>query len=155
MKFDCEQLAGFAQMEFFLLEETSNWPLVLTDQNASQVSITPLDNNVDAEIVEDSINIDINPKKTVDGTIYPVNASFKINTRSESLEQLLEQYENKPGIFIGDLNTGFRKMYGSNEEPLYLNYQIEEGQKPGDNSGTIVIIKGETRSRPVFYTVTD
>jgi hypothetical protein len=153
MTFSCEQLSGFAGIDFYLLSETSNWPLVLTDQNSSQVFLMPEENGVEGAIDENSINVDANPKESAEGTVYPISISFRFINRSESLEQLLEQYSNKPGIAIGQLNSEFQKMYGSNEEPLYLSFRVDEGEKPDGNGAVIVTIKGETRQRPVYYTV--
>jgi hypothetical protein len=153
MTFNCEQIAGFGNLDFFLLSETSNWPLVLNDQTSAQLIFTPEINNVEGTIDADSINVDVVPKETADGIMYTNFISFKFITRSESLEQLLEQYQNKPGCCIGDLNTGFRKIFGTNEEPLFLTYRVDDGQKPEDNAGITVTIKGETRKRPAYYTV--
>ena len=72
---------------------------------------------------------------------------------SESLEQLLEQYQNKPGVAIGNLNNGFRKLYGTNSEPIYMTFEVDEGSKIDGAAATEVRLKGETRSRPVYYTV--
>lgn len=153
MIFNCEQLSGFAEIEFFLLEETSNWPIELTDQNSSSVILSPYENDVEGTIDEDSINVDENPKESAEGEIYQINIQFRFITRSESLQQLLDQYKNKPGIAIGKLNSEFQKMYGTNEEPLYLSYRNDDGNKPEGNGAIIVTIKGETRKRPVYYTV--
>ncbi|MGK4567829.1 hypothetical protein [Flavobacterium sp. 3HN19-14] len=155
MTFNCEQIAGFAQLDFYLLSESSNWPIVLTDLNAGQIVIEAEVYGVDAEIVDDSINIDVNPKYSSEGTIFPIDASFKCITRSESIEQMFEQYANKPGFAIARLNNGFQKLYGSNEEPIYLRWRNDDGQKVDDPAGVIINIKGEQRSRPVFYAVAD
>lgn len=152
MNFSCEQLGGFGSLDFNLIEETSNWPLVVTDQTSAQIIITPYANDVEGIIDQDSINIDDNTKETAEGIVHPIVITFKFLTRSESLEQLLEQYQNKPGIVIADLNNGFRKLYGTNEEPLYMNFKVDDGQKIDDNAGVTVTIKGETRNRPVYYT---
>ena len=74
-------------------------------------------------------------------------------TRSEALEQLLEQYENLPGIVHAKLNTGFQKIYGSDLEPLFLIYEVKDGKKIDDDAVTVIEIKGETAKRPVFYTI--
>lgn len=154
MNFNCEeQLSGVAELDFYLLSETSNWPVVVTDQNASQIVITPEVNDIEAVVDEESIEIDASPKITAEGNVYPIEISFRFITRSESLEQLMEQYAKKPGIVIAKFNNGFCKLYGTNEEPLYMNWKVDEGKKVTDNGGTIVAIKGETRNRPVYYTV--
>lgn len=147
-----EKLPGFGELDFYLLEETNNWPFVVTDSNSSQIVITPFVNDVEALIEPDSINVDVNPKQGSEGTIQQISISFKIITRSEALEQLLEQYSNKPGVCIGKLNNDFKKLYGTNREPLYMIYEINDGSKPDGTAFTQVNIKGETRKRPVYYT---
>jgi hypothetical protein len=153
MNFSCkEQIPGVARIDFYLLSETSNWPIEVTDLTSGSIILTPEINNVDGEIDYESINIDASPKQTTEGTVYPNDINFRFITRSESLEQLMDQYCNQPGIVIGQLNHGFQKIYGTNEEPLYMTWKVDEGQKTTDNAGTIVSIKGETRNRPMFYT---
>jgi len=154
MNFNCEQISGVGKLDFFLLDEITNWPLVVNDTTSAQIIITPEVNDVEGTIDDNSINLDAVPKETPEGIIFNILGTFKFSTRSESIEQLLDQYQNKPGILIADLNTGFRKLYGTNEEPLYMTYRVDEGQKPEDDGAVIVTIKGETRSRPVFYSVT-
>lgn len=153
MNFNCsEQLPGAAEVNFYLLSETSNWPVEVTDGTSSEVVFTPEEISIEGSIDDESINIDATPKQTAEGTVYTIDINFRFITRSESIEQLLEQYANQPGIVIAKLNHGFQKMYGTNEEPLYLSWRVDEGQKSTDNAGVIVAIKGETRNRPVFLT---
>lgn len=154
MNFNCEeQLSGIAEVDFYLLSETSNWPIVVTDLTSGQVELNTEINSVEGTIDYDSIEIDANPKQSAEGTVYPVDISFRFISRSESLEQLLDQYCNKPGIAIAKFNNGFRKMYGTNEEPLFMTWKIEEGKKITDAAGTLINIKGEMQQRPVYYTV--
>lgn len=155
MNFTCEQLSGFAEMDFFLLSETSNWPLVVNDKTSADIIFTPEFYDVDGTIDENSIDVNADPKKSAEGDVYPINISFRFITRSESMEQLMDQYQNKPGVCIGKLNNEFRKLYGTNEEPLYMSFKVDEGTKPEDSGAVIVTIKGETRNRPVYYTVLD
>jgi hypothetical protein len=149
---DTERLPGFAELDFYLLEETENWPFVVTDQTSKQIRILPSDNNVDALLDPDSIDANVNPKTSSDGELHQISISFRLITRSEALEQLLEQYANKPGVAIGKLNNEFKKLYGTNLEPLYMNYEINDGNKVDGPAFTEVVIKGETRKRPVYYT---
>lgn len=149
---DTEKLPGFAEFELFLLEETSNWPLVVTDGNSKDIVFTPYENDVEAIIDPDSIKVDVNPKQTGDGEIQQISISFRCITRSEALEQLLEQYANKPCVGKGKLNNDFQKLYGTDQEPLYMNYEVNDGTKVDGDSYTEVRIKGETRKRPVYYT---
>ena len=155
MNFNCEQLSGFAQLDFFLLEETSNWPIEVTDQNSNTVVLSPEEFDVQGTIDEDSIDVNVTPKLSAEGETHDINIQFRFMTRSESLEQLMDQYANRPGIAIGKLNTEFQKMYGTNEEPLYMSFKTDDGNKPDGNGAIIVTIKGETRKRPVFYTVAE
>lgn len=153
MIFSCdEKLPGFAELNFLLIEESSNWPFVVTDVNSAQIVFTPETNDVDALIEPESIIVDVSPKQSAEGTIQQIAISFRLITRSEALEQLLEQYANRPGIAIGKLNNDFKKLYGTNLEPLYMNYEVNDGSKIDGTSFTQVSIKGETRSRPVYYT---
>lgn len=153
MTFTCdEKLPGFAEFDFYLLEETSNWPFVVTDENSAQITFTPYENDIEAVIDPDSIKVDVNPKQSADGELQLILISFRLITRSEALEQLLEQYANKPGIGLGKLNNEFQKLYGTNMEPLYMNYEVNDGTKVDGESYTEVRIKGETRKRPVYYT---
>lgn len=154
MNFNCpEPVSGFAELTFYLLEEVSNFPIILTDQNSSQLVFNSFENFIEGSVDVDSIVVNVDPKISSAGTIYPIDVSFKYITRSEAAEQLLEQYANRPGIILGKLNNEFRKIYGTNEEPLYLNYRVDEGTTLEGGSNLLVRIQGETRQRPVFYTV--
>jgi hypothetical protein len=147
-----EKLPGFAELDFYLLEETGNWPFVITDGNSAQITFTPYENDVEVLIEPDSIDVNINPKQSAEGTVQQISIIFRLITRSEALEQLLEQYANKPGVAIGKLNNEFKKIYGTDREPLYMNYEVNEGTKVDGTAFTEVRIKGETRKRPVYYT---
>ena len=147
-----EKLPGFAEFELFLLDETSDWPFVVTDENSKNIIFSPFENDVEAIIDPDTINVNVNPKQSSDGEIQQIAISFRLITRSEALEQLLEQYANKPCVGKGKLNNDFQKLYGTNLEPLYMNYEVNDGTKADGESYTEVKIKGETRKRPVYYT---
>lgn len=152
--FDCsEELSGTAEIEFYLLSETSNWPVVVTDLTSGQVEFTPETYSIEGSIDDESIEIDASPKQSAEGMVWPIDISLRFITRSESMEQYLDQYQNKPGIVIAKLNNGFRKMYGTNEEPLFMTWKVDEGKKITDNAGTLINIKGETQQRPAYYTV--
>lgn len=154
MTFNCdEQLSGVAEIDFYLLEEISDWPVILTDANSSSITITPEAVSVEATVKPDSIKPTVNKKQGPEGTVYQISIKMEFITRSEALEQLLDQYENKPGIVISKMNNEFQKLYGTNQEPLYMMYEVNEGEKIDGDGATIIEIKGETRTRPVFYTV--
>lgn len=154
MNFNCEeQLGGFAELNFYLLSEVSNFPKILTDQNSGQLEFNPEPSSVAATLKPDSLSVNVNKRTTSSGVVYDISIKMQFITRSEALVQLLEQYENLPGIVHGKLNTGFQKIYGSDLEPLYLLFEEEEGKKVDDDAGTVIEIKGKTSKRPVFYTV--
>lgn len=157
MIFYCnEQLGGIASLDFHLLTETSNWPTVLTDTTAGQIVITPEEVEVDAVLDEQTVKALANQRTASTGNTWTVKAEFTFLSRSESLEQIMDQYENQPGILIVCLNNGFKKMYGSNLEPLYLNFDVVEGTSVDDGkSGTNISIEGKLRQRPVYYTVSE
>lgn len=153
MNNDFEQLGGFDTVEFFLLSETANWPIVVNDQTAAQITHMPSILDTVGVIADSTIDVNINPKQSAEGTIYPIDIVFQFSNRTEVLENYLDRYQNKPVVAIATLNTGIKKLYGTNEEPLILNYKIDEGKKPEDLGIISVSIKGETRNRPVFYNV--
>lgn len=152
MDFCCnEQLGGAASISFYLLTETSNWPLVLTDTNSSQIVFTPEENNITGNIKDNSISIKDTPRQGPYGDQWPIDLRFVYLTRGEAMEQLLEQYANLPGVAIVCLNDGTKKVYGTNKQPLYLRWENDYGEKMDDNHGVIIRITGEMMQRPVFY----
>lgn len=154
MIFNCsEQLSGYAKIEIFLLEEVSNWPIVLNDTNSSQLIFNPSIYSVEASVIVDSIKVNYPKKQKPAGISHDITIKMDFSTRSESLEQYLEQYENKPVVVKGFLNNGFVKLFGSNLEPLFLIYEVDDGIKSEIEGLTSIEIKGETSKRPVYYTV--
>jgi len=153
MQFSCdEQLSGFCELDFYLLSETSNWPIIVTDLNAAQIIFTVEDVDIVAEIDDETIQVNVNERKR---DLFDITISFQFKTRSESLDQLLDQYKNKPGVALGKLMNGFQKLYGTNEEPLYLSFEVDDAVKPEDKGATKVQIKGQTRRRTMYYTPYD
>lgn len=154
MTFNCdEQLSGVAQLDFYLLEETSNWPRIVSDVNSAQINFNPSVHSVEASIKPDSISISPNKTTKNSGIVHPISIKMEFLTRSEALEQLLEQYENKPGVAVVKFNNEFQKIYGTNIQPLYMMYEDIPGTKIDGDGVTVIEIKGETSKRPVFYTV--
>ena len=152
MNFNCsEQLAGFGKISLYLLEETGNWPLVLTDQNSAQIDLQPYDVDIEGVIEPDSISISDKPKLSDEGNMWPIDIQFSYLSRGEAMEQLLEQYANRPCIVVACTNYGPQKLYGSNQEPLYMNWENNNGEKIEDRAGVNIRIKGDARQRPVFY----
>lgn len=146
-----EQLAGFTSVDFYLLEETAGWPEVLTDITAAGVLLTPEDVEVDGSIVPESISVNDVPANGDQGDLWPISITFTYKYRGAAMEQLLEQYANKPGVALTCLNDGTRKMYGTNEEPIYLQWGNAYGQKMEDQNGVAITLKGTQSQRPVFY----
>lgn len=150
MNFYCnEQLSGFSELRIYLLSETSNWPKVLTDQTAGQIIFNPEVHSVDGEIDDDSINIEVSEKRK---DLYDISASFSFINRGEAMDQMLDQYKNKPCVIVGCLNNAYQKLYGSNQQPLILSFRVDDGSKIDDKGATFVNIKGSTRKRPVYFT---
>ena len=153
MTFNCdEQLSGVAQLDFYLLEETANWPRIVSDANAQQITFNPSVHSVEASIKPDSISVTVNKVTKNSGIVYQISIKMEFLTRSEALEQLLEQYENKPGVAKAKFNNEFQKIYGTNIQPLYMIYEDVPGTKIDGDGVTVIEIKGETSKRPVFYT---
>lgn len=151
MDTDFEQLGGFSKIEFFLLEETANWPIVLNDETATQITHNKSLVGNFGKIAESSIDINITPKQSSEGPIYPIDIVFSFSNRIIELEKYLDYYQNEPLVVVGYLNTGLKKLYGTNETPLILTYKVDEGKKIEDLGVITVSIKGETRNRPVYY----
>lgn len=154
MTFNCdEQLSGVAQLDFYLLEETSNWPRIVSDANSAQINFNPSVHSVEASIKPDSISVTANKTTKNSGIVHQISIKMEFLTRSEALEQLLEQYENKAGVAVAKFNNEFQKIYGTNIQPLYFMYEDVPGTKIDGDGVTVIEIKGETSKRPVFYTV--
>lgn len=151
MDTDFEQLGGFKKVEFFLLEETANWPIVVNDETSAQITHNPSRIENYGIIADDSIDVNISAKQSGEGTIYPTEIVFSFSNRIIELEKYLDYYQNKPLVMVGYLNTGLKKLYGTNEEPLILTYKVDDGKKIEDLGLITVNIKGETRKRPVYY----
>ncbi|RZJ71094.1 putative Ig domain-containing protein [Flavobacterium sp.] len=145
-----EQPSGFSALHIFLLEETSNWPVVLTDKTAAFVVFTPMDSNVEAEIDEDSISVKTTERRK---DLFEIDIRMQFITRSQCLEAHLDKYKNRPCVVVGCLNNRFQKIYGSDLQPLYLSIEIDDMEKPEDKGATKLKIVGETRHRPVYYMV--
>jgi hypothetical protein len=148
---DLEQLGGFEKIEFFLLDETDNWPVVVNDETSAEM--THIESQIQnfGTIADSSIDINITPKQSTEGTIYPIEIICSFSNRIIELEKYLDYYQNKEVVVIGYLNTGKKKLYGTNETPLTFIYKIDEGKKIDDLGVITVTIKGDTRERAVFY----
>lgn len=153
MNFNCEEnLSGIISVEFYLIEETSNWPVVLSDRSAGQIIFNKEEHSVVGTVDIDSFRDNSQKKETKAGILYEIELAYGFLTRSEALEQLLEQYSYRPGVAVVKFYNGFKKIYGSNKEPLMLSYSEEHGTAIDSKSGTEVVIAGRLRNRPAYYT---
>ena len=151
MVFNCqEQIGGFKNVRFYILEETANWPVVLTDENSSQIEFNPNDVAVDAILEPDSIRVSDEPKANDPGELYEVDIEFVFNMQSEALEKLLDQYKNYYGVCEVCKIFDQRKLYGADRYPLRMNFFTENGRRPEDGTKTIVKITGNAPKRAVY-----
>ncbi|MDM1441900.1 hypothetical protein HX056_00920 [Myroides odoratimimus] len=149
MRFYCEeQLSGIETIDFYLLSETSNWPVHLSDRSSAQILFNPEVHNIEATIKENSFKNGTKQK----GDIYEVELTYSMLTRSEALEQLLDQYANTEGIAVVKYYNNFTKVFGSDVEPLLLSFDINDGTSPESESGINILIQGIQRNRPVYLT---
>lgn len=146
-----EQLAGIKKIEFFLMSEISNWPVLVTDTTASQLVFNLNDENLFATVDERTIGDKTKKKQTNSGDLYEVSLEYNILTRSKDLEQMVERYQNKPGVAIVSYYNGYKKLFGTNDEPIFLSYGETNGSTIDDKASVDVIITGVTRTRPAYY----
>ena len=152
MENDQELLGGYEELDFYLLDDTAGWPVVLNDQTSATVTHPSPVLKTLANFTDSGIDVNIAPKEGVDGTVYPIDIVVALSTRNQPLEDYLDSVANRPGIAIAKLNTGARKILGTNEQPLFLKWKIDDGKKIEDLGIITINIKGETRERPVYYT---
>lgn len=146
-----EQLAGIAKIEFLLLTEVSNWPIQLTDKNAGQLVFAANTESIVATVDEESFGDDSKVKESNSGELYENDLKYNILTRAQELERLLDIYKNKPGVAIVTYYGGFKKLFGTNEEPLFMKFSPKNGSTITDKAFVTVQIQGTTRKRPVYY----
>lgn len=148
-----EQLAGIANMVFYLLTEVSNWPIQLTDTNAGQLVFAPATQSAVATVDEESFADESKIKDSNSGEVYENSLKYNIITRGKQLEQLLDTYKNKPGIALVRYYDGSVKLFGTNEEPLFMKFTPKNGSVITDKAFVTVEIQGTTRNRPVYYSL--
>lgn len=146
-----EQLAGIKKIEFFLLTEISNWPILVTDQNAKEIVFNLNVDSIAATVDEKTISDKTKKKQTNSGDLHEISLEYNILTRSKDLEQLVEKYQNKPGVAIVSYYNGYKKLFGTNDEPIFLSYGETNGSTIDDKASVDVSITGVTRTRPAYY----
>lgn len=151
MIFSCkEMVGGYQKVIFYLVEETSGWPTVLTDYNSKDLVFTPNPAVIDGQIEQNSIRVRQRQRTTANGLEFTNTVEFVFNTQSQTLEELLDQYQQKPGVVEVVDNNGLRKIYGSNQHPMYLNFETATGRNPEDGISTAIEITGKSRQRAVY-----
>jgi len=148
-----EQLAGIAKIDFYLLTEVSNFPIQLSDSNAGQLVFTTSTQSLTATVDEESFADDSKIKESNSGDLYENALKYNILTRGKELETLLDYYKNKPGIAIVSYYDGFKKLFGTDEEPLFMKFTPKNGSVITDKAFVTVEIQGVTRNRPVYYSL--
>ena len=150
MTFSCtEQIGGFNNLEIYTLDECSSWPVLLTDNTSKDVVFTAQGESVDGNLIQESINVDENPRKNTAGKFFAISISFDFASQSPALDQLLDQYKGEPVVAVVCKNFPQKKLFGSNRAALQLDYKVIHGRKPEDGSITRVTIKGNIPNRSV------
>lgn len=151
MKFNCiEQTGGFKNIKLFTLEETDNWPLVLTDNNSNEVEFNPNDAAVDAILRPGSIKVEEKPEIEEAGELWEVEIEFIFSMQSQALQQLLDKYKNHPGVVEVCKHYGQRKLYGTDKHPLRMHYELLNGEDFEDGQEIKIIIEGNVPQRAVY-----
>lgn len=148
-----EQLAGIANIEFYKLTQVSNFPIQLSDRNSGQLVFSADENGVIATVDEESFADDTKVKESSGGTLHEIALKYNILSRGADLEKVLDAYKNKPGIAVVKYHAGFSRIFGTNEEPLFMNFTNKNGSTISDKASVPVEIQGVTRNRPVYYSL--
>lgn len=149
--FSCEQLSGISNIDFYLLEEVTNFPITLTDNNSAQLVFDLLPSNIIATVDEESFVEDVKPKFSTNGDIYEISLKFNFITTGQAIENSLNYYRNKPGIAIVTYYTDEKKLFGTDEEPLFMQFAPKRGSFITDKAHISVEITGVSRTKPVYY----
>lgn len=150
MNFNCEeQIGGFNNVEVYTLEETSGWPKVVTDHNSDLVTFTPIPQNIEGTILNESIDVRESSAVKDPGNLHDVSISFEFLSQSPALEQLLDSYSSTKLVAVVCKNYKQKKLYGTNTFPLQLTYELKHGKKPEDGTATIIKLTGQSPKRSV------
>lgn len=151
MNFNCiEQVGGFDHIDILLLEETGNWPLVVTDANSNRITITPNEVPISGAIVPDSIRVGEDHRTRDGGDLWDIDIRFSYLTQSSLMEYYLEQYKTHEVVVTVCKNINQQKLYGTDKYPLTLSYTPVNGNKPEDGMRTDIRIFGNIPVRPVY-----
>lgn len=145
-----EQTGGWFNVAIFTLDEITNWPNFLTNQNASSIIVTPNNNGLDILPIRENISISEDPAKTTAGTIYTIKADFEFPYQSAAIDTYLNEFINKKVVLIGVKHSGQQKLYGSKKFPLQFEYQHINGTLYEDGNKTRVTVTGKIPQKPVF-----
>ncbi len=145
-----EQTGGFFNAQIVSIDELTNCPAILTNDNAKSIIITPGSNNLDILPVAENIKITEKSSKTKSGTLYTINGEFEIPVQSSAIDTYFNEHLYKKVVLIGIKHYGQQKIYGSKKFPLDFSYQFVNGQKLEDGSKIIVKVTGKIPQKPVF-----
>lgn len=145
-----EQTGGWFSVQIYTTDELVSCPNVLTNENASKITIVPSSDFLDVLPVGESIKIKATPRTTKNGTSYSINGDFKIAVQSKQIDTFLNKYRNKKVVLIGIKHFGQQKMYGSKLFPLSFSYNEINGTKLQDGSLFQISVSGKIPQKPVF-----
>jgi hypothetical protein len=145
-----EQTGGFFNAQIVLIDELTYCPVILTNNNASSIVITPTTNNLDILPIAENIKITEKSIKTKSGTLYTINGEFEIPVQSSELDTYFNDHLYKKAVLIGIKHYGQQKMYGSKKFPLDFSYQFVNGKKAEEGNKIIVKVSGKIPQKPVF-----
>src|SRR5690606_12921611 len=131
--------------------EHSTFPIILSDFNVNQLVFETAPLILIAKVDEECFAYDSRIKEGNSGDLYEIALKYNIITRGKQLEQLLDVYKNKPGIALVRYYDGSAKIFGTNEEPLFMKFTPRNGSTITDKAFVNVEIQGITRNRPVYF----
>lgn len=146
----CDQTGNWHSIHLATLAEVLSMPDILTNSNASQVSILTNDETLDILPVPESFNVVVTPKRTKNGHQYAIKIQIDFPYQSAAIDDAFEKFLNEDIIAVGIKPDGTQKIFGSKLYPLKFDYQFLEGKKLEDGSKTRITIKGNVAQKPVF-----
>lgn len=147
---DKENVGGWKSIHIATLNEIVSTPDLLTNNNASQISINQLPSSLEIYPVAESIKITETPKLSASGISYSLKINIDFYYTSSEIDDYLNAYLHKKVIVIGKKNSGTEKIYGSKNHPLKFSYTLLEGQSFEDGAKIKVTISATTIQKPVF-----
>ncbi len=149
-----EEIGGFHNLEIIAIEDILFCPIILTNLNASNLDYKKY-NDSDVEImpVGETITINANPKRTVNGIEYSVKGQFEVKYLETDVDDVFSEAVSKRIIVKANRYNGTSIIYGSQSHPLYINYKIKNSKKFETKSKFEITITGKIPQKPVFIGV--